>query len=224
MTKLPELLRDSLALSGPDPLWVERLSASASARLYRADEIITQAGDRWPYLLLVAEGRVVAAKESGEGRSLIVAEIGAGELFWGLAFFEDDLPNPVTLQCRGDCRLYLWSREAVLPLLVAHGDLTWGLARAMARRMQRAGEVIEGLAFQPIAGRLARLLLEQIPPGRQSMPRSLTLDDLAARLGTTREVVFRTLYRLADRSLISVTRTEFILTDREGLSRLAEAG
>lgn len=224
MTTLPELLRAALAIPGQSPAWIDRLSGLATARNYGANQVITQAGERWPYLLLVAEGRIEAAKESAEGRTLVVVEIGAGEVFWGLAFFEDELPNPVSLQCREATRLYLWSRQAVVPLLVAHGDLTWGLARAMARRMQRAGVVIEGLAFQPIAGRLARLLLELIPPGRQSMPRSLTLDDLAARLGTTREVVCRTLYRFADRSLISVTRTEFILTDRHGLSRLAEVG
>jgi CRP-like cAMP-binding protein len=88
--------------------------------------------------------------------------------------------------------------------------------------MLRASEVIEGLAFQPIAGRLARLLLEQILPNRQSIPRALTLDELAARLGTTREVVCRTLYRFADGGLIDITRTEFILTDRDGLSHMAD--
>jgi hypothetical protein len=62
----------------------------------------------------------------------------------------------------------------------------------------------------------------RFPPDRQSIPRALTLDELAARLGTTREVVCRTLYRFADKNLINVTRTEFVLSDREGLARLAE--
>lgn len=222
MNALRDLLLGALAISGSGEPWIDRLCRLAAARQYRAGDIVSQAGDRWPYLLLVAQGKVLAAKESAEGRSLVVAEIAAGELFWGLAFFDADMPNPVSLRCREVSRLYLWPREAVQALAVEHGEFTWGLARAMARRMLRASEVIEGLAFQPIAGRLARLLLEQIPSGRHSMPRSLTLDELAARLGTTREVVCRMLYRFADRSLISITRTEFVLTDRDGLIALAE--
>lgn len=222
MASLSDLLRTHPVFSALDAAEAARLADWAIPKTYQPGEVVTLAGDLWPYLFLVAEGSILALKESSEGRSLIVTEIGEGEVFWGLAFFEAEMSNPVTLQCRDAARLYLWRREDIQPLLLASGHLTWELARAMVRRMLRASEVIEGLAFQPIAGRLARLLLEQIPPGQQSMPRALTLDDLAARLGTSREVVCRTLYRFADKSLISVTRTEFILTDRDGLTRLLE--
>jgi hypothetical protein len=50
----------------------------------------------------------------------------------------------------------------------------------------------------------------------------LTLDDMATRIGTTREMVCRVLYRFADKKLINVTRTEFVLTDRDGLSCLVD--
>jgi transcription initiation factor IIE alpha subunit len=54
------------------------------------------------------------------------------------------------------------------------------------------------------------------------MARSLTLDEMAARIGTSREIICRTLYRFADKGFIDVTRTEFQLTDRDGLSQVAE--
>ncbi len=199
-----------------------RLADLAVPRRCAAEEFLVLAGDCWPYLFLVVEGCLLALKESSEGRSLIVADVEAGEVFWGLAFFEPGMPNPVSLQSRGATRLYLWMAEDLQPLLLENGRLMWELARAMVRRMLRASEVIEGLAFQPIASRLARLLLDQIPADRPSVPRSLTLDELAARLGTSREVVCRALYRFAGDGLINVTRTEFTLTDRDGLSRLVE--
>lgn len=199
-----------------------RLAGFALQRKYQADEFVTLAGDRWPYLFLVAEGGVLAMKESGEGRSLIVAEVGQGELFWGLAFFDEKMANPVALQCKHPSRLYLWLRQDIQPFLVENGGLTWELACLMVNRMLRASEVIEELAFQPVSGRLARLLLEQFPEGRQSAARHLTLDEMAARVGTTREMVCRALYRFSDQNLITVTRTEFTLTDRDGLSRMAD--
>ncbi|MEZ0396268.1 MAG: Crp/Fnr family transcriptional regulator [Anaerolineales bacterium] len=221
-TEVLALLKAHPVFSCLDEASLLSLAELALVRRCAADEFLVFAGDRWPYLFLVAEGSILALKESSEGRSLIVAEIGAGEVFWGVAFFETEMPNPVTLRCREMTKLYLWQGEEIRPLLLANGRLTWELARAMVRRMLRASEVIEGLAFQPVAGRLARLLLEQAPPDRQSLPRSLTLDELAARLGTSREVVCRTLYRFAGEGLINITRTEFTLTDRDGLARLLE--
>jgi CRP-like cAMP-binding protein len=84
--------------------------------------------------------------------------------------------------------------------------------------MLRASEIVEELAFQPVAGRLAKLLIDF--PGQTSsgpVARSLTLDDMAARVGSTREMVCRLLQRFADKDLIRITRTEFEITDRSHL-------
>ena len=92
----------------------------------------------------------------------------------------------------------------------------------MIERMQQASTVVEGLAFQPVAGRLARLLVT-FSAGREAepIPRSLTLDEIAARIGTTREVVCRFLHRFADEGLIDITRTEFVIHDQGRLEQLA---
>jgi CRP/FNR family transcriptional regulator len=113
----------------------------------------------------------------------------------------------------------------VMPILERNGRVGWELCRLMAGRMQRASEILEGLAFQPVASRLARLLLEHFEmAGDSAISRHLTLDEMAARIGSTREMVCRALYGFSDRKLIEVTRTEFVLTDREGLSQLVERG
>ena len=45
---------------------------------------------------------------------------------------------------------------------------------------------------------------------------------MAARIGSTREMVCRALYSFSDKKLIEVTRTEFVLTDHEGLDQLSK--
>jgi CRP/FNR family transcriptional regulator len=198
---------------------------SASLRHYRKGEKVILFGDVWPYIFLVGNGLIEAIKESGEGRSLRIASFGADELFWGLAFFHEDAPMPVTLEVREDSLLYLWSRDSILPILIRNGKASWELSRLMADRMQGASILVDGLAFQPVAGRLARLLLENFETaGDSAISRHLTLDEMAARIGTTREMVCRALYSFSDKKLIEVTRTEFVLTDRDGLSQLVERG
>lgn len=200
------------------------MAAAAIPRQYARSERIVLYGDPWPYFLLIEEGQVDAVKESGEGRSLLVTTFGAGDVFWGVAFFLQDAPMPVTLQARTDCALDLWTRGALQPILARNGAVLWNLTQLMVSRMLHASEMLEGLAFQPIAGRLARLLAE-MPHDEQGrvVSRSLTLDEMAARIGTTREMVCRFLYRLAGQGVISITRTELAITDPVALLELAQA-
>jgi CRP/FNR family transcriptional regulator len=187
---------------------------------YQEGQLIAVAGETWPYLFAVAQGKINVLKESSEGRSLIIASLQAGEIFWGLAFFDDDLTIPVTLACAAPCQIYLWRRQDLLPFLLKDGGLSWALCQQLVRRMQRASEIVEELAFQPVAGRLARLLLDQFDTGLgDRVSRHLTLDEMAAHVGTTREVVCRVLYRFAQEGAIQIERTEFKFTD---VSRLKE--
>lgn len=200
---------------------LKELARLASTRTYQKEEKVILHGEVWPYLFLVGEGSMDAVKESAEGRNLLVTTFPTGQIFWGLAFFQADAPMPVTLQAHEPSRLYLWQRDAVMPILVRNGQAAWELCRLMAVRMQYASGILEGLAFQSVAGRLARLLLDHFETaGESSISRHLTLDEMAARVGSTREMVCRALYSFSDRNLIEVTRTEFVLRDRDGLTKM----
>jgi CRP-like cAMP-binding protein len=199
-----------------------RFMQAAIRRTYQEGQIFATRGEVWPYLFLVASGEVRAEKESAEGRRLQVLTVASGDIFWGLAFFHDGAPMPVTLQAVTRSSLLLWTREQLLPLLLQNSRVLWELSRLMVSRMNRASEIVEDLAFQPVAGRLARLLLEHYEGvATKPVERDLTLDEMAARIGTTREMVCRVLYRFADDDLIAITRTEFTLNDPAGLADLA---
>jgi CRP/FNR family transcriptional regulator len=225
METLRTLLQGNPIFATLPPAELSRLAELASSRTYQKGEAVILYGDVWPYLFLVGDGSVNAVKESGEGRSLIVTTFLAGELFWGLAFFQDNAPMPVTLEAREACQLHLWSREAAAPIFERNGRLGWELCRLMAGRMQRASAILGEMAFQPVAGRLARLLLDHFDlAGDAAISRHLTLDEMAARIGSTREMVCRALYNFSNHHLLEVTRTEFVLTDRDGLARLLDGG
>jgi CRP/FNR family transcriptional regulator, cyclic AMP receptor protein len=199
------------------------ISENSLQRSYQPGQYLAHAGDIWPYLFFISQGRVIAVKESMEGRSLVATTLKAGEIFWGVSFFHPELPMPVALQVEHPTTALLWSREQMLPVILGNGKFAWELSRLMVARMLRASEIVEELAFQPVAGRLARLLMDY--PGRTAsgpISRSLTLDNMAARIGTTREMVCRLLQRFADDEVIRITRTEFEITDRERLVKMTQ--
>lgn len=195
----------------------------AITRQYHKGQYLSHAGDIWPFIFILTRGSVAAVKESLEGRSLVATSFIPGDVFWGVSFFHPELPMPVSLLVDQESSLLLWSREQILPLILGNGRIAWELSRLMVSRMLRASEIVEELAFQPVAGRLAKLLIDfpgQTPSGPTA--RSLTLDNMAARIGSTREMVCRLLQRFADQDMIKITRTEFEITDRERLVEMIQ--
>ena len=222
-TTLNKLLKKNPVFSHLEDSVLERVLEIGVAKKYQTDEILLLAGDVWPNLFLQIEGRISVFKESYEGRGLLIAEFGEGDLFWGSAFFHEEARNPVTMRFTQDSLIYRWSREQMLPILTENGAMTWELARLMSTRMINASEIITGLAFRQVGGRLAQFLLKY--PGQTTtgpVVRSLTLDEMANRIGSTREMVCRFLQGFAHQGLINITRTEFEIVDREGLMNLAQ--
>ena len=222
MTRIPNLNRTFFA--DLDPQGVRFLEGNAEVCRFSASEWIVHHGDIWPYFFIVNSGQVTAVKESFEGRSLVLTTFQTGDVFWGLAFFIPDAPMPASLQAAEPTELLRWRRENLLPLFLDNGQLSWNLSCLMIQRVQLASEIVEKLAFHPVAGRLARLLVDLSPDEKGPIARDLTLDEMAARIGTTREVVCRFLHRFATDGLIDITRTEFTLHDRQRLEELARQG
>ena len=164
-----------------------KLLEQAMIRQYQKGQYLAHSGDAWPFLFFLAQGAVSVVKELIEGRSLIADFLQTREVFWGVSFFDPELPMPVALRVDRLSSVYLWSRVRFPPVLLENGQVSWELSRLMIRRMLRASEIVEELAFQPVAGRLARSPIEY--PGQMDTgptARSLTLDDMAARIGSTR--------------------------------------
>jgi len=204
---------------------LDRLIDISIEKTYPEDQWITHYGSDWPYLFRVEKGQVTALKESPEGRSLVVITLEEGEVFWGVGFFKEGIGMPVALVANQETRLRLWAREKLQPFMIENGQFTWDLAQLMAERMMRASRILEELAFQPVAGRLAHLLLEQFEDqSGDTVTRDLTLDDMAARIGSTREMVCRHLYHFADKGAILINRTEFQITNQGLLKSFAERG
>lgn len=197
------------------------LAQEAVGRQYAEGEQVVAGGEIWPYLLLVSEGSIVAV--TGEGRPITTLE--AGDLFWGQALFRDGDPMFASLVARDESSLYLWPRELLLPALTAHPAALWKLCGLAAGRLEWTGQVLDGFAYQPVAGRLARLFLSRsarADDGR--VAGDLTLAEMASWARTSRPVVWRMLYRFADQGLIELSHSGMLILDRDGLARLAQGG
>ncbi|MBM4430728.1 MAG: winged helix-turn-helix domain-containing protein, partial [Chloroflexi bacterium] len=81
-------------------------------------------------------------------------------------------------------------------------------------------DLVEDLSLRTVRARLARFLLEHAE--EQEVPRRWTQDEMAARLGTVRDMIGRTLKAFADAGLLRMDRQRIVLLDRQGLQTEAD--
>lgn len=190
-------------------------------RCLEPGEFIVAAGEIWRGIVYIREGVVEGRKESAEGRALVVNMFGAEDVIWGHTLFDGD-PAPNALIVKTPTVVVQWHGAELLPLINNNSEALWDLCILLNQKLRRASDVIEGMAFSANAGRLAKLLLDFFETqGENPVRRTMTLDEMAASIGTTREVVCRLLYRFSDTEIIQVNRTHIRLLNRNGLLNVA---
>jgi CRP/FNR family transcriptional regulator len=199
----------------------EELARLAEAKTYRKGEFICWQDEIWPKVLFIDSGRIDWTMLSPEGKRQIIFRMHAGDVVWGHSIF-DEQPMPASLKVTARCRVHQWSGKAILPIISRNVEAVWDVSSLLVRSMRYVREVVYGFAFHSVSGRLARLLLSHYQPEEgQSVARDLTLDEMAATVGSTRELVCKVLYRFADAQVMQITRTRFVFTDTTKLRALA---
>lgn len=198
------------------------LAEHALRRQLDADAFLCRQGEIWPYVVLVTAGQLRWVMLSSSGKEHQLFALQSGDVFWSHSLF-DDQPLPASLQASDRVEVYVWPRDVILPLLKKYPEAMWEIPRLLTRIMRQAREIIYGLAFQPVAGRLAKYLMEHVgDPEKETLEREMTLEEMAAVLATSPEVVCRLLYQLQSDEVIKITRTHITLKDREALQKIIE--
>ncbi len=215
------LRRVSYLQDQPQPV-LEALAAAALPLTFTAGEIIFVQEEPSLGVYVVDRGEVKISRLSRDGRELVLHLLHTGETFNDIAAF-DGGPNPATATAGTDCLVWLIRRSDLKQIAMHHPGLAWALIESAARRARYLLTLVEDLGMRSVRGRLARLLLtEACAYNADAIPRLLTQEDMAARLGTVREVVGRTLRSLAADGIIAFDRHRIVILDAQRLAAEAE--
>ncbi len=199
-----------------------QLASLAVRRVLKRDETLFWQDDICTSVLLIATGRLRSVIHSLDGKSYVVSTWEQGEEFWAHTLFDGE-PMPSTLEAVQDSIIYQWDGESTLRILFENKDALSALLSRQVKLIRKRRETISDLAFQPVTGRLAKLLLEQVPPSENSAQRDLTLNQIASMVASSSEVVCRLLYQLQRSGMLEITRARITLQDRAALERLVGA-
>ena len=218
MTERIALLRRLPYFAALDAPTLQAVAAAAVRRTVGADEVVMIEGEPCAGLFVVQSGRVKIARTSLAGREQILHIAGPGEAFNDVPVF-DGGPNPATVQAMTDSTLLVIDRATLLALFDRYPHLAQAVVAVLAARCRQLVAMIEDLSLHGVTARLAGLLLDQ---AAQVDAPPLTRAQMAARLGTVREMVSRSLRELEQDGLIRLEGARIVIGDRDGLARRAE--
>src|ERR1017187_530954 len=185
------------------------LTAHLVQRNFRAGQVIFGEGEPCAGLYVVQTGNVRIFKSSAGGREQVLTIDGPGSSIAELPVF-DGGNYPASAQAITDCVLAFFSKQDFQALCLQHPQVALKVLRVVGGRLRRLVGIIEELSFTTVRHRLIALLvrLSKAEGSRNGDAITLTLpmnnSELAAQIGTVRELVSRNLSRLQAEGLIQM--------------------
>jgi len=200
----------------------EAIAAAARPRHYEAGQVIYLEGEPAEAVYILEKGWVKATRMSSDGREQAMLFLRPVEIFGDIAVFTG-MPYPGTVTTLEEVDVWAIPAQTLLDLLRRYPELAMAVIQRLGERVLHYISLVEDLSLRSVEARLANTLLQhaELHEGRLIIPRRAwtTYDEMAARLGTVRDVLSRALKTLEAEGLLKVERRQIILLDREGLAR-----
>ena len=198
------------------------LAQRAVPRHYAPGEMVFAEGEPCAGLYVVERGHVRIFKSSSSGREQVLAIDGPGGSVAEIPVF-DGGNYPASGAAADDATLLFVSKQDFQALCLAHPQVALKVLRVVGSRLRRLVGIIEELSFTTVRHRLASFLLRL---ARQEGKRTaagieITLpashQELAAQIGTVRELVSRNLSRFQAEGVLTVDGRAVIIRDEKAL-------
>ncbi len=202
-----------------------RLQDSVRAKHFAQDTRIVRYGDDCPFVPLVERGVIRVTK--GEGRDLLLYDIGPGEAcVLALTSALRSSRYPAEAMAVAGADVLLVPAEELRAVFAEDTSMQAFVVEAFTRRVTDLMALAEGVVFEPLPVRLAALLLRQAaaqgPGALEGRVLRLTHAELAAMLGTAREVVSRSLDAMQAAGVVALGRRRIEILDAAGLSAFSK--
>lgn len=216
MSSAADFLRSIPYFSALNAKEIERVRKEMSELSFSKGEILFLEGEPCRGLYVVKSGRIRIFKSSPEGREQVLLVAKPGDSFNDVPVF-DGGPNPASASALEPSMVYLIP-QGVLFSLIAECPPAQAILKLFAARLRHLMGVVEDLSFRSVVNRMARLLLDlAVAEGGPSPIPRLTQDEMAARVGSVRDVVGRALKNLEKAGAIRMEGQRIYVVDPKKL-------
>lgn len=226
MDKVEALRRTDLFRALNDDL-LHKIAGHAISRHLERGQVLFSEHDEALALYVVASGELRSIRQSHEGREQVLSTERAGAIL-ALAPVFNSGKFYSTVIADSAAQVLCISREELRELCQEHMELFWHAARVLAHKVRHLASLVESLALRNVEQRVAQFVISiarerGLPEGNTCIVElKLTRSQIAARLGSAREVVSRALTHLDESGLIEIQGRRLVtIPDMRALSAFA---
>ncbi len=201
---MPRSLESFALFSGLPETDVSALANQGVTRAFPKNAVIVTESDRSGSLYIILSGKVKVYVSDENGREIVLGVQGPGEYFGELVL--DEGPRSASVMTLEPSTFCIIPKEGFRQFLREHPDFAIHLIQNLIKRTRVLTENVKSLALLDVYGRVARLLLDLATEqdGQLVVTEKLTQQDIANRVGASREMVSRILKDLASGGYITV--------------------
>jgi CRP/FNR family cyclic AMP-dependent transcriptional regulator len=184
--------------------FVRELATLGRVRSYPKNTVIITEGDSSDSLFVVLSGRVKAFVSDSEGHELILDTQGPGDYVGEMAL--DGKPRSASVVTLEPTTFSVVQREPLRDAIRRNPDFALEMLSKVIERARDATDNVKNLALLDVYGRVARLLLNMAveTDGKLRIPEKITQQEIAERVGASRDMVSRIFRDLTVGGYISV--------------------
>jgi CRP-like cAMP-binding protein len=220
-----ELLKSTPYFSGLSTPELEAIKEHVFEEAAERNDMILLEEEPANAVYFVVSGVVKVFKTSVEGKEQVLCIVKPGESFNDVAVF-DGGSNPASAIAMTPVVLYGITKADMETILREHPKLATNVIKILSEKVRYFVSLVEDFSFRNVTDRLAKLLLEYATDHAWSgeeaghRPR-LTQQDMAAMVGTAREVVGRSLKALEDEGAIKMDRHRIVVVNKKTLEKMS---
>ncbi len=205
----------------------EELLAGSSLRRLASGERLFVEGEPCAALHLLLDGEVKMHKLSAQGKEQVVRRLKPGQIFGAAPLFTPGGTFPATAVALAPSRVLSVPKARLLAFLERRPGRFLRVLSFVSQHLEQMMRLAERVSLESVPRRLAGRLLELGreqggPKPGQVVRLGRSQSELAADLGTVREVLGRTLRRFRERGLLRMSGRNVVLLDPEGLASVVE--
>ena len=166
-----------------------RIAASGVVRAFPKNAVLINEGDVGDALYIIVSGKVKVCASNEAGREFIIDFHGPGEYVGEMSL--DGQPRSASVMTVEPTTCAVVNRAHFREFILAHPDFALHLIERLIRRMRATTGNLKSLALSDVYGRLVRLLNALAQPSGNNLvvPEKLTQQDIADRIGASRDMI-----------------------------------
>ena len=193
-----------------DPM-IRELASRGQTRTFPKNAVIINEGDRGDTLFVILSGRVKVYVSDDDGREMILDMHDAGEYVGEMSL--DGRPRSASVMTLEPTTCSVLSRDELRAAIGRNPDIAMAIIEKLIERARIATDNVKNLALMDVYGRVARLLLSLAKEenGKLVVPDRMTQQDIADRVGASRDMISRIFKDLTIGGYVSVDNRQITI-------------